>query len=69
MYCTHIYVEGFKSADGAEEFLINYNATAEQVYYDAVLAEWNYNTNINEETQAAAVSGVNYKNQSINQLN
>ncbi|CAK8671725.1 unnamed protein product [Clavelina lepadiformis] len=44
--------KGWKSADDAPVFLDQYNSTAEDFYYQSVLAEWNYNTDINDATQA-----------------
>nr|XP_039267513.1 angiotensin-converting enzyme-like isoform X1 [Styela clava] len=44
--------KGFKDASGAAAFVDTQNTQAESVFYDAVVAEWNYNTNINEDTQA-----------------
>jgi len=48
---------GYWSTDGVPEWLHEYNATAEEYYYNAVLAEWTYNTNINGPNQHAHVSG------------
>lgn len=48
---------GWASPDRAEPFLMEYNSTSETEYFKAVDAEWTYNTNINDETQAASVSG------------
>ncbi|XP_061410805.1 angiotensin-converting enzyme-like [Lethenteron reissneri] len=41
---------------GAEQFLADYNDTAEGVLYESVLASWNYNTNITEENQNLQVA-------------
>ena len=47
------------SALGQEDvatFLFNYNATAEEKFYSSVVADWEYNTDINAETQQISVS-------------
>ena len=43
------------SAQNVAEFLSNFNSTAEVKYYESVVAEWEYNTDITDETQAEAV--------------
>nr|CAB3219680.1 angiotensin-converting enzyme-like [Phallusia mammillata] len=45
---------GFASPDGAPAFLEQYNSTSEVKLFEAVDAEWNYNVNINDQTQAAS---------------
>ncbi|XP_078487135.1 angiotensin-converting enzyme-like [Ciona intestinalis] len=45
---------GYKLEDSVVGFLDSYNSSAEDVYFKAVSAEWEYNTNINDQTQAAS---------------
>lgn len=47
-------------AEDVPAFLATNDEQASQVYYDAVVAEWNYNTDINDETQAMSVSNNSY---------
>ncbi|KAJ8264684.1 hypothetical protein GJAV_G00152490 [Gymnothorax javanicus] len=47
----------FPDEAGAEEFVKDYNATAEEVFFKSTLASWNYNTNLtdhNSQLQIAA---------------
>jgi len=52
LLCTTLIQRG--TAQEVAEFLSNFNATAEEKYYDSVVAEWEYNTDITDETQAEA---------------
>jgi len=45
--------DGYLDAEAVPSFLAANDEQASQVYYDAVIAEWDYNTNINDDTQAA----------------
>jgi len=54
------------SALGQEDvatFLFNYNATAEEKFYSSVVADWEYNTDINAETQQIS----NQKNKEVSE--
>jgi len=52
LLCTTLIQRG--TAQEVAEFLSNFNDTAEEKYYDSVVAEWEYNTDITDETQAEA---------------
>uniref|UniRef100_H2YVU8 Angiotensin-converting enzyme n=1 Tax=Ciona savignyi TaxID=51511 RepID=H2YVU8_CIOSA len=47
---------GYKLEDSVGDFLDTYNSSAEAVYFEAVDAEWTYNTDINDQTQAASAA-------------
>lgn len=55
IYVVFWFLEKNANEKQAEDFLSDYNSTAEQVWNDYTEASWNYNTNITEHNNQVMV--------------